>query len=564
MLRFINKKIFLFTSVLLCVQLYAQKNNDKISLPDVTTVVTGDNKGLNIPAPDLSKDAPLPKKTSPLTPEIPDIKEVKAPVVQESKQPSSFIIEGKIGGGYPASFLGNVLITQAMQQNPFTISFNHNSVSGFGGNSLSRGFNANDTDIYLFKRFELKKGNLEFSGFYGSIQNGFQSQILDLSSVNQNTAKGFISFENSKNSNIQYKLSLDADFYSRFNDITNLSASIDGWQEESTLLSFKPVIAIGKDFNPPSFFKSAESTDDIFNLSLIGTYNIDMDIKGNLVDDETIYISGRTLNRGELDLALSYNTGLTKAGISVGVVAGDHQNDNKVIFPFNASLQTSFLLKNETQIFLKAEGGLESHKTDINNEEKTYKYTAFSVIPNECTSWYAKALCILPLGKNVTFSAAVDYKTSALGNGFWEADYVSSNYSGGLFAYSNVEKTMLSTDFSASFDYNDFILRAMAKINFLDLKPLEARYNYDVSLEYTGESRFGGNVKAKGSLDGQDLLPIVNLEGVLNLSETKDSPVKIALEIEDLLKLVTGTTRNYAGNYICESGKVSLIIKFRY
>lgn len=87
MLRFINKKIFLFTSVLLCVQLYAQKNNDKISLPDVTTVVTGDNKGLNIPAPDLSKDVPLPKKTSPLTPEIPDIKEVKAPVVQELSYP---------------------------------------------------------------------------------------------------------------------------------------------------------------------------------------------------------------------------------------------------------------------------------------------------------------------------------------------------------------------------------------------------------------------------------------------------------------------------------------------
>lgn len=253
-----------------------------------------------------------------------------------------------------------------------------------------------------------------------------------------------------------------------------------------------------------------------------------------------------------------------KFGASLGFVASDHQNDNKIIVPFSALVETNIPLKNGTQIRFKAQAGLESHKTDINSEEKKYKYTAFSVIPEECTNWFAHAEGSLPFGKNVTFTAAVDYKNTALGNGFWEADYSNSSYTGGLFAYSAVEKTLLSTDFSAVFMYNNFSLTALAKINFIDLKPLESRYNYDVSLVYTGEGRFGGNVQVKGALDAQDIIPEINLEGMLNLSEQQNSPVKLAICVQDAIKLVTGTTRIYAGDYISESGKVSVLIKFRY
>lgn len=548
-----NKKLILLGSLLFCsVLCFAQE--DQISLPDVTTVVTGESEGLNIPAPDLNKSVKLPKKSSSVTPQMPDIKE-KAPVVVEEKpapKPASLMVEGRVGGGYPANILANFLIQQLGLRDTFSLLFNHDSFSAFGGSSQPKNFSASDTDIYLFKRFQLDRGVVDFTGFYGSVQNGFQNQIQDLTPVNQNIAKGKLGYSMSIRGEHKLNLAFGTDFYSRYNDITNITDTLDSWQEESVLLFFVPTASYSK-----AFF------DDALVLGASAAYNLDMDIKGTLVDEQTIYTNGRSLNRGELLFNSEFKKEYFDLFGSAGLVFGDHQNDNSVIVPFTLKVVTRVPIKTSIVTFCLA-GGMESAKTSVNEEEQKYKYTAFSTLPSECSAWYGHFDTAIPFGNNFKIAAAIDYKKTAFNNGYWEAEYSADGYNGGLFQYRNVEKEIFSTEVSALYEYGFYKLQALGKVNFMDLEPLESKYNYNVCLEYDPQKRFSGSVLVKGALDSSDMLPQIDLEGTINLTENEGAPLKLSLYIQDLLKLASGSTRMYGGDYFSESGKISLIMKFKY
>ena len=58
--------------------------------------------------------------------------------------------------------------------------------------------------------------------------------------------------------------------------------------------------------------------------------------------------------------------------------------------------------------------------------------------------------------------------------------------------------------------------------------------------------------------DSTSIVPIFNLEGYIKLTQA----VSVGAEVTDIIKLVSGTTRTYAGEYITRSGTASVIVKF--
>ena len=100
----------------------AFSQTEKIELPDVTTVIEGENQSLKLPAPDFELEVPLPSKTGTLVPSLPKNEpKVEEPVVEEKIEQtvSDTVVEGQIGGGYPPSFVGQFGVKSKKNSEPY-------------------------------------------------------------------------------------------------------------------------------------------------------------------------------------------------------------------------------------------------------------------------------------------------------------------------------------------------------------------------------------------------------------------------------------------------------------
>ena len=125
--------------LLLTLQFFAQTSaqENQIELPDLMTLVSGTGEDQDLaPAPDFDDVLDMAYNSGDLVPQLPSVSVTdEAEVNVEGAQLSQKDIyaEGEIGGGYPASFTGDFQIARLYGADPFKISFNHESASGFAG-----------------------------------------------------------------------------------------------------------------------------------------------------------------------------------------------------------------------------------------------------------------------------------------------------------------------------------------------------------------------------------------------------------------------------------------------
>lgn len=529
----------------------AFSQSEKIELPDVTTVIEGGVQSVKIPAPDLEISTPLPAKTSSIVPVLPEEEPVEAaPVEKVTETVSDTVVEGKVGGGYPPSFVGQFGVKNNNKSEPYSIEFIHDSVAGLAGKSLNDCYNSVNTGIVLYKAMSFTNGNLSLSGNYASSTNGFQSVVENLSAMNQT----FIDFDIDYNlylSNISYlNISLLSNFYNRYSDITDKTQEIASWQAESRTLSFAPSILYNRTF-----------LNDSLGLEIKGVYNLDMDLKGSLVDSQTIYTSGKTLNRGLINTNVNWKNDVVYLSADAGVVFGSHQNDNKVIVPFDAKAVFTIPFQKFSSVGVSLEGGLKTQRTDIAQLEKKYKYSAFSFIPDETSDWFGSFETNMLIDNKFYVKGSVNYKQTACNNGIWVPVY-DGGPENGLYVYEQKDRISLSSDVSVDFKYNMFKITGKFALNLFDLEPLQNRYEYYGKIQYDSDSNWKALIEAKGALDAEDKLPVINTEVSLKLHPEVDDSVEIMLLTKDLIKLFSGAERNYAGCYICDSGSITLLLKF--
>ena len=73
------------------------------------------------------------------------------------------------------------------------------------------------------------------------------------------------------------------------------------------------------------------------------------------------------------------------------------------------------------------------------------------------------------------------------------------------------------------------------------------------------EGRWGAEVAIKFAIISlYESVPIVDFDAFISVSKS----VRVMLNIEDIVKLVSVRTRQYAGEYVARGGTASLLVKY--
>ena len=534
-----NNKKYIAAGFVLCffaAAVFAQDASSvdsQIELPDLTTVVSGSNDLQELaPAPDFDDVLDMSYNSGDLVPVLPSVSvsdeaDVEADGAQASQK--DIYAEGKIGGGYPASFTGDFQIARLYGADPFKISFTHDSASGFAGHNLADGFNTSNTAIGVEKDFIRSKVRWGFAARYEDLKNGFQGKTEGIAANNQDSVsvKGDVSWNLPKDFKLDFNV--DGEFYYRFADITKGSAPA------YTVVAAAPVLGL--------FWNH-----DGFSLGFDAKYNLEA--------------WDNVSNRGQFDLDFSWQNERVRLYAGVALVAGNNIGDNSVIVPFTVGLDSYFpVYFSDRKLNLSLCGGMTSDRKTTSELEHTFKFAGLQEFAGETTDWYGQANLLVPLKSAFTGNVAVGYSRTAFGNGVWTPDYSEQNPEGGLYSFSVKNRNELYTDFAFTWKYKLFAATAKYHANWIDIPTLENKHTVSVNFALQSQKGLWGvSLDTAYLLDAVDNKPIINLEGYMQVAPS----VRICLAVSDMLKLLGPEERMYAGQYVANSGNATLLVKFLF
>jgi len=512
----------------------------QIELPDLTTVVSGSEQQEEIaPAPDFDDVLELPFNSGDLVPVLPSASaNTDADVVTAGSDNSQKDIyaEGKIGGGYPASFTGEFDISRLYGSDPFKISFAHNSAAGYASHHLAEGYNNHSTMISVEKDFIRSKLSWGFAGHYEDLANGLQSKTENISAYNQD-AVGL-------SANIKWKLpkgfelsfAAGSEFYYRFADITKTDPSltpVPDWIKNTSRVTADPQLEL-------SWKKNG------FTLAFDASYNLEA--------------WDSVSNRGEFDLNFAWQNSKIKLYAAAGIVTGNYIGDNPVIAPFTLGLETNLpVYFSDRELNLTLCGGLASQQQTTAQLERTYKFSGMDSLTAETSDWYGKLTLLVPLKSSFTGTVAAGVYSTAFGNEVWVPDY-SGIIESGLYGYTHKTRNELYTDFAFTWKYKLFAATAKYHANWFENPVLQNKHTISVNFALQSQKGlWGASLDTAYILESSDK-PVINLEGYVQAS----SAVRIVLSVNDMLKLLGAEERPYAGQYVANSGNASLLVKFLF
>ncbi|MCQ2583255.1 MAG: hypothetical protein MJ160_05050 [Treponema sp.] len=547
----INKKILISAALFCGFTAILSAQNERIELPDLTTVVSGNNQSEKAEAPELTDYTNLPLSIKPVALEYTQEEVVYEPFVDEGfsdddgLSTGKYGIQGQIGGGYPLNFYGDFSLNAGDDENPFNLSFLHNTIGSYGTYSPEDGYNFSDTKVGISQQFVNGNASFKISGMYDGLSNGLQGKSTNVSGIKQgllNAGFDYVQKIPVKNKKIglQTGAGISGDLYNRYVDCPDSSTISTDWIKKSYVFSFEPYAFFNGNFGN-------------FSTGLKADYLVTIDCNKVLNTPMPLIPQQRLLNRGEIKLNAVYdskNSWELKAVADASVVFGSHLNENKVLFPFTAGIESKYF---------DLKGGMESSATNISSLERKNRFSAFSFIPSETSFWYGTFMLKLPLEK-VSLNAGLTYKTTAFDNGVWEPDYSAVPGAEGVYQYTCGKKDYLNAEFNAAFRYNNFDFGTSLKICFMDTAVLDADFYYDVFAKYTTRNKKWDLIAdINGVIGGEDAFPVMDFSSYYKIT----SSVQAGVAVQDMLKLFTGSTRTYAGQYVKESGNITLIVKFR-
>ena len=175
--------------------------------------------------------------------------------------------------------------------------------------------------------------------------------------------------------------------------------------------------------------------------------------------------------------------------------------------------------------------------------------------------WYTSFRLTLPLKSAFSADLGADYSTTAFGNNTLVAGYKELTPVNGIYEYSSKKQESLCTVLDFTYRYKLFAITAKWWANWIDLPVLENKHNFLLNMSLRGkEGSWGASVETYYSIDAADKTPLVGFEAFTQVSPA----VSVVLSATDIVKLVSGEPRTYAGQYVANSGNVTLLIKFLF
>jgi hypothetical protein len=535
------KKIMLYTAAV-CSAVFPLCAEDQILLPDVTTVISGGELSAGKEAvPDFSNVVPDTSQ-SPVLPVLPDLSEStdsQTGVISSPADTSKTLYaEGLVGGGYPGFFTGLFSIYRSEGKEPFRISFSHNSMNGYARNSFSEGFFDNTTSVSGEKSFTINGAALKLGGVYDTTADGLQNTETDVYDVTRQSADGYAGMVWTLPHSFLLRADAAGGWYNRFAGITG-TPDILPYVKSVTVFSAAPSMSFGwSGYGITTGFSTA--------------YTAESDTGGSL--------SGSALHRGRFGVDFGYKNDFFHVQTDAAAVVGTKIGRNPVIVPFHIGSGIACVtLLSPRKLLLSAEGGLDSTAIAYRDLEKKYSFTGLARIPGETSDWYGKASVSVPFRDNFAFSTDAEFRTTALGNGVWEPVYDAAPQNG-LYTYRQTGRSLFSSDMAVSFQHGIFSLTGSWLSQWLYVPVLETPNALSLKISLQDSNSFWGfDADYRQPLGaGYDTIPYIIFSGFYRLTPS----VRLAVTADDIIKLISGNTRTYAGRYIAKSGSAGLMLKF--
>lgn len=527
------------------------QEGESIELDDLTTVVKSSSLVAQEDAlPDFSDVVEKPEGSGSIVPKLPDVTVQEKPSVSDSssaKKEKTVFAEGKVGGGYPALFYGDFRVYRLSGQNPFYIGFNHDSAAGYSGKSLKDGYKDSTTGINIKKTVQKDRATVNLNGDYEVLVNGLQNNVNGMSDITQNDVSGGGDFTWQFNDIFSAGASLNAEFYNRYSAITGTD-SFEDFLKSVSMLGISPAAFGNVRLNA-------------FNVDFLTAYWLDANTDGSIAFELDGSDRSRVSNRGQFKVGVSWKNQIFKAYANVGALVSDSMNDNYITAPFAVGGAAVFPVSfSNRKASVGLEGGLSAKRSRVSELEKKYRFTSLTFIPQEVTDWYAQLEASLPAGTGFTVNANLLYTKTAFDNGWWQPVYSADAYKG-FYGYKMYDMSVLCTNIELTCIYKILSLKLGLRSNWIDIPVLDFNQLISLGAGLSKENgKYGVNLTAAFGLDDDSsaIVPIFNLDGFVKITDA----VSIGAELTDIIKLVSGTTRTYAGEYITRSGTASVMVKF--
>lgn len=555
------KKIYLMM-ICVCMTLSVSGQSvdeNAIELPEVTTEVGGDSLKAGLDSiPDYRRIVPDAKTGGIQLPKLDgrDSDSEKTVVYSAGETNGKDVYaEGSIGGGFPFYFLGDFSIYR-IQNRPFELHFKHESTEGFGGEKASQGFFNRQTGISAKKYNKDKSGEYEVQAFYETSDDGLQNASCVLNDQVKHTVGGMAQRTSRFAGDYFLSYGINSSWYNRYSGLAKdadqalaAGSGKDIIQEKSSVFWIDPALTFGIENKQ---FRAAVSLEYSSQLNL-GDSNGFVKSSGSS--------SAQASHRGSLGIEWK-NSFVAFDG---KIVAGSATGKNSVLFPFSLSMDFPAADWNWTDWpAVKVQGGLQSEQKLAGELESAYKYSYINTIPVETSDWFGSVCVTVPVSKVLTVTGGFDYRKTAFGNGVWEPDYNGSrsdDYQ--LYEFAVTEREEIDSLASVDFAWNDFVFAGTWEAFWKDVPALKDQQNFTAAARYNGSgSAWNGIAKFRWGLgDGSDKVPEIDAMAGWKVSKS----VNLALETNDIVKLITKETRNYCGSrYAQKSGNVALVARFQF
>lgn len=531
--KYVKKIILLLIFIVSSNFIFAQ-SKDGIYLPDLTTVVEDNSEALIPEIPmTLSTVIELPEGTISDQVILPVVEEpVEEPEILPEPEPKhEYSIEGTLGGGFPVSFNGSLFLRSEDKNNPFNLNVFYDSQINYAGHLQSEGFYDRLFSVSGGKIFHSEDGKniWHVNGSFRDTENGLQG-LSDSAFYNMTDAAGKVSWTRHLPKNFELETGLEANLYNR--SVESLS--------DNLFAAFSPELQIGW------YYKD-------FQASLKGNYDFE-------------YGLGFAVHRGYTGFETVWQNNNVMLLGNVGAVFGNKIGDKQVLVPFTLGTTVHFPVKfSENEVFISLEGGMSSETKKAAFLEQTNLFSALSGnlegiarTNREVSDWYGILDVYLPVKSFFALTANIEYRKTAFNNGFIQADYVELPAKG-LYEFASYDRQLIHTEEHFQFNLNHFSF-AFGWKSFFDFVPYaENEQLISGEIGYVSELwDVCGQISVP--LISADSTPIIGLEGSVRLN----SALRIAITLEDTVKLIQGETRTGVGQYASRSGRAGLMVKFNY
>ena len=462
--------------------------------------------------------------------ELPDLDEKTAAKSKGDENDSILYFEGNIGGGYPGFFTGDFALSRSANDNYFSFDFFHESFFGYASRRAYDGFFNHDTSLTVDGTANFtKKIDMEYSLNYNAQQFGLQGLSPKFYSTNLQDG----SLHTRENFSV-------ADNFAFFTDVEGALSSWYASVIPSSIQSADKTSLFRLALTPRAGFKASAG---IFDCTTSAEYNFDM----------SSGLTGVFNHR----VQLLYNMNLDFAPFIVSGNLGYVFNKGQSIVPFELKFGYS------KEVEFELSGGLKSSLSDVFALQKEYLlYNDFGY--QEQTDWFANFWISFPITQYIENKVTVEFAQTAFGNGMLVTDYSLLNAENGLYSVQNFCGMRLNSEYRFDLILPSSELSILWQAWWLDcpngINPHSIIVDYSFS---TYDSRWGFSIWTKMGFGGDrtilgDILPDLGASAFIRASDV----FKFSIAIEDMVKFFTLSQRTLYGNYIKQSGGVSLFVSF--